>query len=107
TFFLYLHVDPLDSHSFPTRRSSDLPFRRPSPPRLRWRARRRGARSAPVPGGAPDVGPAPRALCPGLKPPARAPAPGKILPRTGRSEEHTSELQSPYDLVCRLLLEKK
>src|SRR5207248_2110148 len=26
---------------------------------------------------------------------------------TGRSEEHTSELQSPYDLVCRLLLEKK
>src|SRR5437867_5918200 len=28
-------------------------------------------------------------------------------PRTPRSEEHTSELQSPYDLVCRLLLEKK
>src|SRR5438094_4352587 len=29
-------------------------------------------------------------------------------PRSGsRSEEHTSELQSPYDLVCRLLLEKK
>src|SRR6266705_5483285 len=27
--------------------------------------------------------------------------------RCGRSEEHTSELQSPYDLVCRLLLEKK
>src|SRR5207248_4951576 len=26
---------------------------------------------------------------------------------TRRSEEHTSELQSPYDLVCRLLLEKK
>src|SRR5437867_2416871 len=25
----------------------------------------------------------------------------------GRSEEHTSELQSPYDLVCRLLLEEK
>src|SRR5271168_1879709 len=24
-----------------------------------------------------------------------------------RSEEHTSELQSPYDLVCRLLLDKK
>src|SRR5207248_5127539 len=24
-----------------------------------------------------------------------------------RSEEHTSELQSPYDLVCRLPLEKK
>src|SRR2546426_6817353 len=25
----------------------------------------------------------------------------------GRSEEHTSELQSPCNLVCRLLLEKK
>src|SRR6266540_7255510 len=25
----------------------------------------------------------------------------------GRSEEHTSELQSHHDLVCRLLLEKK
>ena len=25
----------------------------------------------------------------------------------GRSEEHTSELQSHSDLVCRLLLEKK
>src|SRR5690348_17689086 len=27
--------------------------------------------------------------------------------RCGRSEEHTSELQSPVHLVCRLLLEKK
>src|SRR5574340_1304380 len=27
--------------------------------------------------------------------------------RSRRSEEHTSELQSPKDLVCRLLLEKK
>src|SRR5256885_3629219 len=27
--------------------------------------------------------------------------------RHGRSEEHTSELQSPCNLVCRLLLEKK
>src|SRR2546426_10514964 len=27
--------------------------------------------------------------------------------RTERSEEHTSELQSPCNLVCRLLLEKK
>src|SRR2546426_9072728 len=30
----------------------------------------------------------------------------KVLPLT-RSEEHTSELQSPCNLVCRLLLEKK
>ena len=27
--------------------------------------------------------------------------------KLGRSEEHTSELQSPSNLVCRLLLEKK
>src|SRR5437867_8115244 len=32
---------------------------------------------------------------------------GALAPADGRSEEHTSELQSPYDLVCRLLLEKK
>src|SRR2546430_13988286 len=31
---------------------------------------------------------------------------GRIL-LTGRSEEHTSELQSQSNLVCRLLLEKK
>src|SRR5207248_5273464 len=30
-----------------------------------------------------------------------------MIPQSARSEEHTSELQSPYDLVCRLLLEKK
>src|SRR5947207_6832664 len=30
-----------------------------------------------------------------------------IWPRTMRSEEHTSELQSHSDLVCRLLHEKK
>src|SRR5205807_9512525 len=29
------------------------------------------------------------------------------LPGVPRSEEHTSELQSPCNLVCRLLLEKK
>src|SRR2546426_3660406 len=29
-----------------------------------------------------------------------------LMPRS-RSEEHTSELQSPCNLVCRLLLEKK
>src|SRR5258708_20346951 len=39
----------------------------------------------------------------GARPRARAP------PRStgARSEEHTSELQSPDHLVCRLLLEKK
>src|SRR5437879_7481443 len=32
---------------------------------------------------------------------------GRSASRTSRSEEHTSELQSPMYLVCRLLLEKK
>src|SRR5256885_11485563 len=42
----------------------------------------------------------------------KAPRPGRN-PRTGeaipieRSEEHTSELQSPCNLVCRLLLDKE
>src|SRR2546426_7506381 len=31
----------------------------------------------------------------------------ELLLRKYRSEEHTSELQSPCNLVCRLLLEKK
>src|SRR5256885_5781404 len=30
-----------------------------------------------------------------------------VVEVAGRSEEHTSELQSPCNLVCRLLLEKK
>src|SRR5699024_12132793 len=29
------------------------------------------------------------------------------MPENGRSEEHTSELQSRFDLVCRLLLDKE
>src|SRR5260370_30821875 len=36
--------------------------------------------------------------------PARA---GRVEGRPARSEEHTSELQSHLNLVCRLLLEKK
>src|SRR5256885_9243997 len=31
----------------------------------------------------------------------------KLISNPDRSEEHTSELQSPCNLVCRLLLEKK
>src|SRR5689334_24586954 len=44
------------------------------------------------------------------RPPQRPPAAGQGLHRArgpGRSEEHTSELQSQFHLVCRLLLEKK
>src|SRR6266478_8042354 len=33
--------------------------------------------------------------------------PGRLPRRVRRSEEHTSELQSQSNLVCRLLLEKK
>src|SRR2546430_12796836 len=37
----------------------------------------------------------------------RVRAPGHSALRSARSEEHTSELQSQSNLVCRLLLEKK
>src|SRR5207248_11314157 len=51
------------------------------------------------------VGPAVQIKAPlGLPP---VPIPADNPPTEDRSEEHTSELQSPYDLVCRLLLEKK
>src|SRR5207249_5050214 len=52
----------------------------------------------------------------GDSPPELPDVPGAVLRRgafvtleeqEGRSEEHTSELQSRFDLVCRLLLEKK
>src|SRR5437762_3812609 len=39
--------------------------------------------------------------------PARARLVNQVCRRGCRSEEHTSELQSPMYLVCRLLLEKK
>src|SRR5437868_11643791 len=48
---------------------------------------------------------------PDLQAEARRLADGWLKDRKGvdsdRSEEHTSELQSRFDLVCRLLLEKK
>src|SRR5256885_9494474 len=50
-------------------------------------------------------------VAPGAKPMLFAAALALIEPGdevlTPRSEEHTSELQSPCNLVCRLLLEKK
>src|SRR5256885_6199670 len=51
--------------------------------------------------------PAPQPAC---RPPPRSwPPRAEASPRDNccRSEEHTSELQSPCNLVCRLLLEKK
>src|SRR5256885_9665779 len=47
-----------------------------------------------------ETGPGPLCLQPGVQP-------GAAFPGGARSEEHTSELQSPCNLVCRLLLEKK
>src|SRR5690606_41978413 len=76
-------------HSFPTRRSSDLGWpiwlrlwRRPASPSSSSCTAGRGA------------------CCSSTSFPA---CPGALA----RSEEHTSELQSRENLVCRLLLEKK
>src|SRR5699024_12560980 len=72
-----------DPRSFPTRRSSDLGGEAGG--------LRRGRNGAPGGGG-------------------RSGERGRRHRRAaagGRSEEHTSELQSRFDLVCRLLLEKK
>src|SRR2546427_4047960 len=44
-------------------------------------------------------------ICSAKGSPTRAPWPGSTF--STRSEEHTSELQSQSNLVCRLLLEKK
>src|SRR5699024_12610703 len=44
---------------------------------------------------------------PATSPASAAPHARARWPRPARSEEHTSELQSRFDLVCRLLLEKK
>src|SRR5205807_8427674 len=71
-FFFYCSAHHRDLHSFPTRRSSDLPCTEPNLSNTVFLA------SSGTPG-----------------------------PRSARSEEHTSELQSPCNLVCRLLLEKK
>src|SRR5690554_7951592 len=74
-FFFYCYGDHRDLHSFPTRRSSDLPRRRHPHRRC------------------------PTARCSTVVASSSA--------SRGRSEEHTSELQSRPHLVCRLLLEKK
>src|SRR2546422_8976893 len=52
-----------------------------------------------------EITPVPRALVSSRRSPALAPELARIS--LGRSEEHTSELQSRLHLVCRLLLEKK
>src|SRR5437773_9313332 len=51
--------------------------------------------------------PAATTIRPRLTTASSAPTPATKPIHAPRSEEHTSELQSHHDLVCRLLLEKK
>src|SRR5690606_39382581 len=93
-----------DLHSFPTRRSSDLASPPPTPatptarrPTPRPRAASwccRAASTESTPASSPTSSSART---------TRTRAPTTVR----RSEEHTSELQSRENLVCRLLLEKK
>src|SRR5699024_12096299 len=81
--------------SFPTRRSSDL-LRRGRRDRLRQHPDRHRRRQL----NAQDLDHGEEAVTATQHTPVNTDS----LPR---SEEHTSELQSRFDLVCRLLLEKK
>src|SRR5256885_6552755 len=67
-----------------------------------FRSRRR---SPPASGGSPPA--VWRARVQESSPAGTRAARGSAPDRSARSEEHTSELQSPCNLVCRLLLEKK
>src|SRR5260370_14317768 len=71
-------------------------FRSPGPGRLPGGIRHQRARHV--------VAIAPPGFC---RMTGRQPMPGLIEQLADRSEEHTSELQSHLNLVCRLLLEKK
>src|SRR5206468_12308888 len=91
-FSFYCSRDHRDLHSFPTRRSSDLHglpgTTRPSSPGTTPTIRAPCSKSA-------------------IRPPFSIALAAAICWPVPRSEEHTSELQSRSDLVCRLLLEKK
>src|SRR5207249_10552931 len=90
-----------DLHSFPTRRSSDLAGGDVSPPvgHVAQGPQGRSARAQPAAGDA--RGGAARQHV------RSEPLLSGRRDGPDRSEEHTSELQSRFDLVCRLLLEKK
>src|SRR5207248_10845775 len=102
-FFFYYYRDHHDLHSFSTRRSSDLVGR------FKGQVNAAAAKQKMMESGyrIEDVAEMRGDL-------ARLQANHELLLAgtrneeiEERSEEHTSELQSPYDLVCRLLLEKK
>src|SRR5207248_11145441 len=93
--------------SFPTRRSSDLVDLAHEFPRLRLStrlSRRRGLLQLGPFVGRGNLDRAIRALSKlhGLRTCSGRLAPHAEFSPCIRSEEHTSELQSPYDLVCRL-----
>src|SRR5207244_12701873 len=96
-FFLLLTDSASPQHlpSFPTRRSSDL-----QEPRMHRPQRESGAAYPVRQGGAIERD---ALACIDL----RLTIERCVIGIFGRSEEHTSELQSPDHLVCRLLLEKK
>src|SRR5206468_9155247 len=89
--------------SFPTRRSSDLIFDRLAD---LFPEEYKALVAGEDPPGA-DASGKGSGRTPGSISRPEAPAPRVTRPATARSEEHTSELQSRSDLVCRLLLEKK
>src|SRR5208283_5796250 len=76
-------------------------------PRRASGSRRRGRRSGGRSGRGSRLGLVRAASEPSLKSRPHRPRLPKSAPWLRRSEEHTSELQSHHDLVCRLLLEKK
>src|SRR5437762_11298243 len=95
--FLYCSRPHPDLHSFPTRRSSDLPVLTPLLLGL-------GLDELSA---APPLLPQVKFMVRRLKMSETAALAEFALSSESRSEEHTSELQSPMYLVCRLLLEKK
>src|SRR5690606_39817779 len=94
-FFYHCSAALRDLPSFPTRRSSDLKADAPG-----GGARGRRARAT-------HTSARRRAAHRGPGEHRRRERPRPSADRAGRSEEHTSELQSRENLVCRLLLEKK
>src|SRR5207244_13008838 len=101
TFFFLIYAPRRirDLPSFPTRRSSDLIRYRAAYERIRFLA---GASHVHRGQLLRDAGKLDESMVEFQK--AAAIDPSSFIPR---SEEHTSELQSPDHLVCRLLLEKK
>src|SRR5207237_8771063 len=91
-FFLYKYYHHRDLHSFPTRRSSDLGT-------FGW-----GMFNCALAAGMLSEAAAQTTAVTGEVIPSDVPG---LLAMAVRSEEHTSELQSHLNLVCRLLLEKK